>query len=401
MAERRVGNEADAQLAQQRQQFGLRGPWSTGSTRSGGQLGLRHPRDPVIEHYKKDVDRTLIRENLKLSVRGAPRQAPGEPRRLRHRKTQNAALVAACRHRTPQDAALVAACRHRTPQDAALAAACRHRTSQDAALAAACRHRTSQDAPFIAAAFRRLRRTVRDLEDRGKSAERRSRSVSERPRWVARARSPFPWPWEACAELAELANLGLGASTVLEGCRFAFERLGPALGLERHRPGAAARLPFPEAPDGFLGRELERAARREKTCVTSDFWELHRSGRGRGRRGRDSGRPTTRQPGRAPRTAPHWLSSAATTVDAPGSLRRAATRWERRHLVGSAAERPPPRPLGRRRGLAPHPGRPGQAGPKRVAPRGPAGNPPVASKKADFVGQIPPSPPFIKGGNLT
>jgi hypothetical protein len=26
------------------------------------------PRDPVIEHYKKDVDRTLIRENLKLSV---------------------------------------------------------------------------------------------------------------------------------------------------------------------------------------------------------------------------------------------------------------------------------------------------------------------------------------------
>jgi hypothetical protein len=110
---------------------------------------------------------------------------------------------------------------------------------------------------------------VRVLEDRGKSAERRSRSVSERPRWVARARSPFPWPWEACAELAELANLGLGASTVLEGCRFAFERLGPALGLERHRPGAAARLPFPEAPDGFLGRELERAARREKTCVTS------------------------------------------------------------------------------------------------------------------------------------
>lgn len=25
-------------------------------------------RDPVIEAYKKDVDRTLIRENLKLSV---------------------------------------------------------------------------------------------------------------------------------------------------------------------------------------------------------------------------------------------------------------------------------------------------------------------------------------------
>ena len=26
------------------------------------------PPDPVIEVYKKDVDRTLIRENLKLSV---------------------------------------------------------------------------------------------------------------------------------------------------------------------------------------------------------------------------------------------------------------------------------------------------------------------------------------------
>lgn len=26
--------------------------------------------DPVIEFYKKDVDRTLIRENLKLTVEG-------------------------------------------------------------------------------------------------------------------------------------------------------------------------------------------------------------------------------------------------------------------------------------------------------------------------------------------
>lgn len=26
------------------------------------------PRDPVIEAYKKDVDRTLLRENLKLTV---------------------------------------------------------------------------------------------------------------------------------------------------------------------------------------------------------------------------------------------------------------------------------------------------------------------------------------------
>ena len=26
------------------------------------------PKDPVIEAYKKDIDRTLIRENLKLTV---------------------------------------------------------------------------------------------------------------------------------------------------------------------------------------------------------------------------------------------------------------------------------------------------------------------------------------------
>ena len=30
--------------------------------------------DPTIEAYKKDVDRTLIRENLKLSVEGRFRQ---------------------------------------------------------------------------------------------------------------------------------------------------------------------------------------------------------------------------------------------------------------------------------------------------------------------------------------
>jgi hypothetical protein len=29
---------------------------------------LRIERDPVIEAYKKDVDRTLLRENLKLTV---------------------------------------------------------------------------------------------------------------------------------------------------------------------------------------------------------------------------------------------------------------------------------------------------------------------------------------------
>ena len=29
---------------------------------------LQRDRDPVVEAYKKDIDRTLIRENLKLSV---------------------------------------------------------------------------------------------------------------------------------------------------------------------------------------------------------------------------------------------------------------------------------------------------------------------------------------------
>lgn len=32
------------------------------------QWSLPFPPDPVIEAYKKDVDRTLLRENLKLSV---------------------------------------------------------------------------------------------------------------------------------------------------------------------------------------------------------------------------------------------------------------------------------------------------------------------------------------------
>jgi hypothetical protein len=29
---------------------------------------IKLPRDPVIEAYKRDVDRTLLRENLKLTV---------------------------------------------------------------------------------------------------------------------------------------------------------------------------------------------------------------------------------------------------------------------------------------------------------------------------------------------
>ena len=31
-------------------------------------FSLTGPADPVIEAYKKDIDRTLLRENLKLSV---------------------------------------------------------------------------------------------------------------------------------------------------------------------------------------------------------------------------------------------------------------------------------------------------------------------------------------------
>ena len=38
-------------------------PASTSAEQSSPQW-----RDPVIEAYKKDVDRTLLRENLKLSV---------------------------------------------------------------------------------------------------------------------------------------------------------------------------------------------------------------------------------------------------------------------------------------------------------------------------------------------
>ena len=33
-----------------------------------GRRSLPFPFDPVIEAYKKDIDRTLIRENLKLTV---------------------------------------------------------------------------------------------------------------------------------------------------------------------------------------------------------------------------------------------------------------------------------------------------------------------------------------------
>lgn len=35
----------------------------------------RRDKDPVVEAYKKDIDRTLIRENLKLSVEERFRKA--------------------------------------------------------------------------------------------------------------------------------------------------------------------------------------------------------------------------------------------------------------------------------------------------------------------------------------
>jgi hypothetical protein len=34
----------------------------------GGETHLSFEKDPVIEAYKRDVDRTLLRENLKLTV---------------------------------------------------------------------------------------------------------------------------------------------------------------------------------------------------------------------------------------------------------------------------------------------------------------------------------------------
>jgi hypothetical protein len=39
------------------------------------ELGLADYVDPVIEAYKKDVDRTLLRENLKLTVEQRIRKA--------------------------------------------------------------------------------------------------------------------------------------------------------------------------------------------------------------------------------------------------------------------------------------------------------------------------------------
>jgi len=32
------------------------------------RVSVELPKDPVIEVYKKDIDRTLLRENLKLTV---------------------------------------------------------------------------------------------------------------------------------------------------------------------------------------------------------------------------------------------------------------------------------------------------------------------------------------------
>lgn len=32
------------------------------------EQSMKLPPDPVIERYKRDIDRTLLRENLKLSV---------------------------------------------------------------------------------------------------------------------------------------------------------------------------------------------------------------------------------------------------------------------------------------------------------------------------------------------
>jgi hypothetical protein len=47
---------------------------TVGGNRNMNQPSMPLEPDPVIEAYKKDVDRTLIRENLKLSVEQRLRQ---------------------------------------------------------------------------------------------------------------------------------------------------------------------------------------------------------------------------------------------------------------------------------------------------------------------------------------
>ena len=41
---------------------------TTGSDSSESNAALPHDSDPVIDAYKKDIDRTLLRENLTLTV---------------------------------------------------------------------------------------------------------------------------------------------------------------------------------------------------------------------------------------------------------------------------------------------------------------------------------------------
>jgi hypothetical protein len=40
----------------------------------GGQTHLLFEKDPVVEAYKRDVDRTRLRENRKLTVEGRFKQ---------------------------------------------------------------------------------------------------------------------------------------------------------------------------------------------------------------------------------------------------------------------------------------------------------------------------------------
>ena len=44
-------------------------------TNASSAEGSPDERDPVVEAYKKDIDRTLIRENLKLTVEQRIRKA--------------------------------------------------------------------------------------------------------------------------------------------------------------------------------------------------------------------------------------------------------------------------------------------------------------------------------------
>jgi len=59
-------------------------------------------RDPVIEAYKKDIDRTLIRENLKLTVEERFLKAMALARFADEMRRAGRAAIAGARPESPQ-----------------------------------------------------------------------------------------------------------------------------------------------------------------------------------------------------------------------------------------------------------------------------------------------------------